>query len=62
MDEVHFKEELVYDKHEGSLVGFVNLGATTSCLIMKHLFHRAMVIALWLHLCWFSWSEDFSLN
>lgn len=26
MDEVHIKEELVYDKHEGCLIGFVNLG------------------------------------
>ena len=33
MDEVHFKEELVYDKHEGSLVGFVNLGATNNQLL-----------------------------
>jgi len=26
MDEMHVKEELVYDKHNGCLVGFVNLG------------------------------------
>lgn len=28
MDKVHIKEDLVYDKHEGTLVGFVNLGDT----------------------------------
>ena len=33
MDEVHIKEELVYDKHEGSLIGFVNLGATNNQLL-----------------------------
>jgi len=26
IDEMHLKEELVYDKHEGCLIGFVNLG------------------------------------
>ena len=30
MDEVHIKEELVYDKHKGSLIGFVNLGTTNN--------------------------------
>ena len=26
LDEVHIKADLVYDKHEGALIGFVNLG------------------------------------
>lgn len=33
MDEVYIKHELVYDKHEGSLIGFVNLGETNNQLI-----------------------------
>ena len=33
MDEVHIKHDLVYDKHEGCLVGFVNLGSTNNQLI-----------------------------
>lgn len=33
MDEVHIKHELVFDKHEGSLIGFVNLGETNNQLI-----------------------------
>ena len=33
MDEVHIKEDLVYDKHEGTLLGFVNLGDTNNCLL-----------------------------
>ena len=33
MDEVHIKEDLVYDKHKGTLLGFVNLGDTNSCLL-----------------------------
>ena len=33
MDEMHIKEDLVYDKHSGELVGFVNLGETNSHLI-----------------------------
>ena len=26
MDEMYIKNDLVYDKHEGSLIGFVNIG------------------------------------
>ena len=26
MDEIFIKSDLVYDKHEGSLIGFVNIG------------------------------------
>ena len=26
MDEVHIKNDLVYDKHQGCLIGFTNLG------------------------------------
>ena len=26
MDEIYIKSDLVYDKHEGTLVGFVNIG------------------------------------
>ena len=33
MDEVHIKDDLVYDKHEGALVGFVNLGDTNNHLL-----------------------------
>ena len=33
MDEVHIKHDLVYDKHEGCLVGFVNLGSTNNQLV-----------------------------
>ena len=33
MDEVHVKEELVYDKHEGRLIGFINLGDTNNQLL-----------------------------
>ena len=33
MDEVHIKSDLVYDKHNGSLVGFVNLGDTNNKLL-----------------------------
>ena len=33
MDEMHIKEELVYDKHLGTLVGFVNLGETNNHLL-----------------------------
>ena len=33
MDEMHIKEDLVYDKHSGELVGFVNLGETNNHLI-----------------------------
>ena len=33
MDEMHVKEELVYDKHEGCLIGFVNLGSINNQLM-----------------------------
>lgn len=33
MDEVHIKEDLVYDKHNGTLIGFVNLGDTNNHLL-----------------------------
>ena len=33
MDEVHIKEDLIYDKHEGTLIGFVNLGDTNNHLL-----------------------------
>ena len=26
LDEMHVREDLVYDKHEGELIGFTNLG------------------------------------
>ena len=31
--DVHIKEELVYNKHEGCLIGFVNLGETNNRLL-----------------------------
>ena len=33
MDEVQIKDDLIYDKHEGTLVGFVNLGDTNNHLL-----------------------------
>ena len=33
IDEVHIKEDLVYDKHEGCLIGFVNLGTINNQLL-----------------------------
>ena len=39
MDEVHIKNDLVYDKHNGSLIGFVNLGDTNNKLLQ---FENAM--------------------
>ena len=33
MDEVHIKTDLVYDKHQGSLISFVNLGNTNNRLL-----------------------------
>ena len=33
IDEVHIKDDLVYDKHSGMLVGFENLGDTNNHLI-----------------------------
>ena len=33
MDEVHIKHDIIYDKHEGCLVGFINLGSTNNQLI-----------------------------
>ena len=33
MDEMHIKEDLVYNKHTGELVGFVNLGDINSHLL-----------------------------
>ena len=33
MDEVHIKNDLVYDKHQGCLVGFIDLGNTNNRLL-----------------------------
>ena len=33
MDEVHIKNELVYDKHSGVLIGFENLGDINNHLL-----------------------------
>ena len=33
MDEVHIRDNLVYDKHDGQLVGFVDLGETNNHLV-----------------------------
>ena len=33
LDEVHIKEDLVYDKHSGSLIGFANMGDINNHLI-----------------------------
>ena len=32
-DEVHIRADLVFDKHEGSLLGFVNLGEVNNHLM-----------------------------
>ena len=32
MNEVHIRADLVYDKHEGSLLGFMNLGEVNKSL------------------------------
>ena len=34
LDEVHIKTDLVYDKHQGSLISFVNLGNTNNQLLI----------------------------
>jgi len=33
IDEMHIKEELVYDKYEGSLIGFIDLGKINNDLL-----------------------------
>jgi len=33
MDEIHIKSGLVYDKHQGSLIGFINLGNANNMLL-----------------------------
>ena len=33
MDEVHIKNDLVYDKHQGCLIGFIDLGNTNNRLL-----------------------------
>ena len=33
MDKVHIRDNLVYDKHDGQLVGFVDLGETNNHLV-----------------------------
>lgn len=33
LDEMHIREDLVYDKHTGELIGFTNLGDTTNHLL-----------------------------
>ena len=33
MDEIHIKSDLVYDKHQGCLLGFINLGETNNNLL-----------------------------
>ena len=33
LDEVHIKEDVVYDKHQGTLIGFTNLGDVNNCLV-----------------------------
>lgn len=32
LDEMHVREDLVYDKHSGKLVGFVNMGEVSNLL------------------------------
>lgn len=33
LDEMYLKEDLVYDKHSGALIGFVNIGETNKLLL-----------------------------
>lgn len=36
VDEMHIKEDLVYDKHTGELIGFTNLGEINSHLKLQY--------------------------
>ena len=51
IDVLHIKEDLVYDKHEGSLIGIANLGDTNSHLLS---FERSFLIRCQqsLVVCW----------
>ena len=33
LDEMHIREDLVYDKHSGALIGFANLGEINNALL-----------------------------
>ena len=33
LDEIHIREDLIYDKHQGTLIGFTNLGDVNNCLV-----------------------------
>jgi len=33
VDEMHIKHDLVYDKHSGALIGFVDLGNTNNQIL-----------------------------
>ena len=57
MDEVHIKDDLVYDNHSGTLVGFVNLGDTNS---NSSLPSPMMFTCLPSLIQWFLWSEAYS--
>lgn len=37
VDEVHIKEDLVFDKHSGELLGYINLGETNQLLDVERL-------------------------
>ena len=39
MDEIHIREDLVYNKHSGKMIGFCNLGAVNNHLL---LFERSL--------------------
>ena len=37
MDEMHIREDLVYDKHTGALIGFANIGDINCHNVIVHL-------------------------
>ncbi len=69
LDEMHVREELVYNKHSGKLVGFVNLGDINiiTLLVLRKCLNQPMTRVkqsfhlqlLWQTLLWYSWCEGF---
>jgi len=60
MDEMHIKHDLVYDKHSGSLIGFVDLGNAYN-QIME--FEKALSAKKTdRSQCWYSWYEVFCVS
>ena len=51
IDEMYIKEDLVYDKYTGALVGFTNLGETNEHLLKVYImdYNYYMIISLYAH-------------